>query len=200
MEYVDFLNKNAGAFTVVFTAIVTLSTVVYAFLTARLATETKRMREVQTEPKIHIKLESFDFTTNLYRLNIENIGLGQALNLKFTASVVSGGESAEKLLKDFMESNFFNTGLRYLGPNQNIHSTFTQMHEDYDGKISSMLSIKLTYQSATSRKYYDEVIIDMSEIKGNYRLGTPHLYSIAKSLEKIQKDINSTINRFKNKN
>jgi hypothetical protein len=29
----------------------------------------------------------------------------------------------------------------------------------------------------------------MSELKGAYQLGTPNLYSIAKSLEKIQKDI-----------
>jgi hypothetical protein len=197
MEYIDFLNKNAGAFTVVFTAIVTLSTVVYAFLTARLATETKRMREVQTEPKIHIKLENFDFMTNIFRLNIQNIGLSQALNLKFETSVISGGESAEKLLKDFTESNFFNIGLRYLGPNQNLHSTFTQMFEDYDEKIASMLSIKLKYQSVTGKNYNDEIIIDMSEIKGTYQLGTPNLYSIAKSLEKIQKDISSTIDGFK---
>ncbi|MDZ7818228.1 MAG: hypothetical protein U5K55_06265 [Aliarcobacter sp.] len=71
------------------------------------------------------------------------------------------------------------------------------MFEDYDEKIASMLSIKLKYQSVTGKNYNDEIIIDMSEIKGTYQLGTPNLYSIAKSLEKIQKDISSTIDGFK---
>jgi len=50
----DLLNRNSGAFTVLFSAVVALATVVYAILTWRLVTETKEMREVQTEPKIFV--------------------------------------------------------------------------------------------------------------------------------------------------
>ena len=39
----------------VFTAIVALSTAVYAFLTSKLVSETQRLREVQTEPQIMIE-------------------------------------------------------------------------------------------------------------------------------------------------
>ncbi|MDZ7818227.1 MAG: hypothetical protein U5K55_06260 [Aliarcobacter sp.] len=104
MEYIDFLNKNAGAFTVVFTAIVTLSTVVYAFLTARLATETKRMREVQTEPKIHIKLENFDFMTNIFRLNIQNIGIWSSTKFKNSKHQLYRVGNQQKNLSKILQS------------------------------------------------------------------------------------------------
>lgn len=37
----------------------------------------------------------------------------------------------------------------------------------------------------------------MSEIKGLYQLGKPHLYSLASSLEKIQKDIGHIVSGYK---
>ena len=84
-----FLNQNSGALTVVFTAVVTISTVVYAALTAVLVSETKKMRQVQTEPKIEITLRPFEFAIHIVKLHIKNIGLGPAENLKFNSSVLS---------------------------------------------------------------------------------------------------------------
>ena len=69
----EFLNQNAGALTVMFTAVVTLSTVVYAILTAALVKETGRMRQAQTEPKIEITLRPSDEWINLIRLHLKNI-------------------------------------------------------------------------------------------------------------------------------
>ena len=99
-EAIAFLNSSSGALTVLFTAVVAISTVAYAILTWSFVSETKRMREVQTEPKIEITLKPLDFAINIVRLHIRNIGLGPARNVKFTSSVSSGGEEAENLVKD----------------------------------------------------------------------------------------------------
>ena len=155
------------------------------------------MREVQTEPKIHITIDSLDFAIYIIRLNVQNIGLGPASDLQFTPSVISGGNSAEKLLNEFTESNFFNTGLRHFSPGQNIYSAYTQTIEDFEGKSTSILSFKINYKSATGKKYSDEIILDMSELKDRYQLGKPHLYAIAQSLEKIQKDVGHIVSGFK---
>ena len=187
-EIFGFLNEYSEALTVIFTAVVTLSTVVYAILTWRLVSETRRLREVQTEPKIHITLNSLDFLINITRLKIENIGLGSARNLKIDPLAISGGESAQRLLEDFTKSNFFKTGLRHFGPGQIIYSLYTDMRQDLEGKAASVLSFKLHYENDFGEKYEDEIIIDMSEMKSDYRF-KPHLYEIAKSLEAIQKDI-----------
>ena len=195
-EIFEFLNKNAGALTVVFTFFVSFSTVVYAILTGRLVSETRKMREVQTEPKIHISIENYEFAIHIVYLSIENIGLGPARNLSFNPSIVSGGESSENLLNDFTASNFFSVGLRHFGPGQNRRSTFTEMTKDYEGKIASVLSFKLSYESVTGKKYKDEIIVDMSERKGDYQIGSPDLHSIATSLEAIQKDIGKMFSGF----
>ncbi|PSJ23043.1 hypothetical protein CVH10_03905 [Halomonas sp. ND22Bw] len=197
IEIFESLKQHSDALTVIFTAVVTLSTVVYAILTGILVSETRKMREVQTEPKIHITLESFDFAIHIIRLNIQNIGFGPASNLTFQPSVIAGGESAEKLLTEFTESNFFKTGLRHFGPGQNVYSTYTQTTQDFEGKSASVLSFKVEYKSATGKKYSDEIIIDMSEIKGRYQLGKPNLYAIANSLEKLQKDVSHIVSGFK---
>lgn len=53
-DLLAFLNANSGALNVIFTGVVTIATAVYAVLTWKLVSETRQMREVQTEPKIEI--------------------------------------------------------------------------------------------------------------------------------------------------
>lgn len=188
-ELLDLLNKNSGALTVLFAAVVTAATVVYAALTWVLVKETRMMREVQTEPKLQVTVSSFDFAIHIVRLHIQNVGFGPALNVIFKPKVLAGGQSAEKLLAEFTDVNFFSIGLKHFGPGQERVSAYTQLTEDHDGKMASMLAIDVTYSSATGKSYSDSLVVDMSELKGGYQLGKPHAYAIAQSLEKMQKDI-----------
>lgn len=190
-DLLEFLNTNSGALTVVFTAVVTIATAVYAALTWVLVKETRMMREVQTEPKLQVTVSAFDFAVHIVRLHIRNIGLGPALNVAFRPKVISGGASAEKLLAEFTDDSFFSVGLNHFGPGQERVSRYTQLNQDHDGKMASVLGIDVTYYSATGKVYLDTLVVDMSELKGEYQLGTPHTYAIAQSLEKLQKDIHS---------
>lgn len=108
------------------------------------------------------------------------------MNVRFTPRVLSGGEAAQALLEEFTKTNFFKIGLNYFGPGQERYSHYTQMTEGHDGKIESVLAIDLAYESATGVKYKEQATIDMSELKGEYQLGTPNFYSIAKSLKKYK--------------
>ena len=196
-EVLDYLNKNSAALTVLFTAVVTVSTVAYAALTWMLVSETKRMRQVQTEPRIEVTIKSFDFAIHIVRLHIRNIGLGPAMNVRFNPRVLSGGEPAQALLEEFTKTNFFKIGLKYFGPGQERYSHYTQMTVGHEGKIEAVLAIDIAYESTTGVKYTEQATIDMSELKGEYQLGTPNLYSIAKSLEKIQGDLAHITSGFK---
>ncbi|HSB96590.1 MAG TPA: hypothetical protein VLC91_09085 [Spongiibacteraceae bacterium] len=188
-EPLNFLNTNSGALTVLFTAVVTIATAVYAALTWVLVKETRMMREVQTEPKLQVTVNSFDFAIHIVRLHIRNVGLGPALNVSFKPRVLSGGQSAERLLIEFTDVNFFSVGLKHFGPGQERVSAYTQLTEDHDGKMTAVLAIDVTYCSATGKTYSDSLVVDMSELRGGYQLGKPHVYAIAQSLESIQKDI-----------
>ncbi|MGO2240456.1 MAG: hypothetical protein ACTH5D_01730 [Halomonas sp.] len=194
---VAFLNQNSGALTVVFTAVVTFATVVYAALTAILVAETRKLRQVQTEPRIEITVDALDFAVNIVRLCIRNIGDGPAKNVKFEPSVIDGDKVAEVLLEEFISPNFFKTGLRYFGPGQFRYSGYTQTNIDFEAKASSALCFKVTYESVTEKKYVEEIAIDMAELRGRYQLGKPSLYSIAKSMEKIQQDLHHITTGFK---
>jgi hypothetical protein len=192
----QFLNTNSGALTVVFTAVVTIATAVYAALTWVLVTETRMMRQVQTEPKLQVTVASFDFAIHIVRLNIRNIGLGPALNVTFRPKVISGGAPAERLLADFTQVNFLNVGLVHFGPGQEKASSYTQLTEEHDGKMASVLGIDVTYSSTTGKTYSETLVVDMSELKGGYQLGKPNAYAIAQSLEEIQKDIHHITTGF----
>ena len=50
----EFLNENRGAFAVAFSAVVAIATIVYAILTWRLVSETRKMRVAQTEPREYV--------------------------------------------------------------------------------------------------------------------------------------------------
>lgn len=196
-DLMDFLNKNSGALTVLFTGVVTLATAVYAGLTWLLVKETRLMRQVHTEPKLQITVRPLEIAIHIVRLHIRNIGLGPALNVAFSKEVRAGGDSAKKLLDEFTETNFFSVGLKYFAPGEERVSHYTQMTEDHDGKIASVLEFLVTYESVTGRKYTETLTVDMSEQKGMYQLGKPHLYAISQSLEKLQKDISHVVSGFK---
>lgn len=196
-EVLDFLNTNSGALTVLFTGVVTISTVVYSILTGKLVSETTKMRQVQTEPKIEVTIKPFDFAINIVRLHVRNIGLGPAINVTFNLKTISGGQIAQTLVDEFAKANFLKIGLKYFGPGQERYSHYTQLTQQYNEKIESVLVIEISYQSTTGVKYLEQSVIDMSELKGAYQLGTPNLYSMAKSLEKIQKDISHIVSGHK---
>ena len=152
-DILNILNQNAGALTVLFTAAVAVSTIFYAILTWRLVSETRKMRKVQTEPKIHISTEHHERAFQIVYLKITNIGLGPAQNVSFNPTIILGGESAEKLLEELTASNFFSVGLRHFGPGDIKRSSYTEMPNDFEGKTSSVLSFKVSYESVTGKKY-----------------------------------------------
>ena len=84
----EFLTKNSGALSILFSAAVTVATVVYAILTWKLVTETRLLREAQTEPRIEITAQPFETAYNLLRLQVRNTGLGPAQRLRFRIKVI----------------------------------------------------------------------------------------------------------------
>lgn len=192
-----FLDQYVGALTVLFTGVVTLATAVYAVLTWVLVAETRKMRKVQTEPKLEVTLRSVDEAIHIQRLHVRNIGLGPALHIKLKPRVVAGGDQAQALVDEFTKTNFFRTGVSYLGPGEERYSHYSDMSKDHEYKIASVLAFDVSYRSATGDSYEETLIIDMSEYKGTYKLGKPHLYSIALSLERLQKDLHHVVTGFK---
>lgn len=196
-DAVNFLNQNAGVLSTVFSGIVMLATVVYATLTASLVKETRRMREAQTEPKMEVTASPREEFVNIITLHVKNIGLGPAYNLRFKLRGESHTPGENDLIGDFSRSQFLSKGLRYLGPGQELQSGYTQMAKNFAEKIKARLTVEVTYSGATGKSYTDEIPIHFEEFEGYGAIGTPHIYSIAKSLEKIERNIDHLTTGFR---
>lgn len=182
----EFLNQNSGAFSMVFSAVVAFATVVYAILTWKLVSETKKMREAQTEPKISVIVQPTEEWINAIDMIIQNIGLGPAYNVKF--KVEPDFEYTEG--KFLSELGFIKDGLRYLAPSQKLQIFLTSMADNFEEKVKKSFKIKVAYQNSIGgKKYEDSYTIDFSQFIGLRHLGEPPLYKISKNIEKIQKDI-----------
>lgn len=179
----DFLNQNGGAITVIFTVVVALATVAYVALTWSLVIETKKLREVQTEPKVSAIIQQDERYINWVNLIIQNIGLGPAYNLRF--KVVPDFEEKEREFK-VSEIGFIQNGLRYLAPNQKLQTFLTNLAEDFKDKCERPFKIEITYQNALEKTYSDEYIIDFSQQIGLREVGKPAINEIADSIEKIE--------------
>lgn len=197
MDVVNFLNQNAGVLSTVFSGIVMLATVVYAILTAKLVNETRHMRETQTEPRMEVTASPREEFVNIITLRVKNIGSGPAFNVHFALRGESQTVGENELIKDFSRSQFLSKGLRYLGPGQELQSGYTQMHENFAEKVKARLTVEVTYNSTTGKSYTDIIPLHFDEFEGYGTIGTPHLYAIAKSLEKIERNIDHLATGFR---
>ena len=154
------------------------------------------MRQVQTEPKIEVTVKSREEWISFLHAYVRNIGLGPAYDITFHIAAETESEGARALIEDFTKANFFQTGLKYLGPGQEAVSGYTRTTEKFEEKIVSILIFTVCYRGATGQSYQEKFRIDFSEFKGQRQLGKPHLYAIAQSLEKIQTDIHNLATGF----
>jgi HAMP domain-containing protein len=193
----NWLNSNAGAFSVLFAAVVAAATVFYAVLTKALVAETRRMREAQTEPQITIRAESSEVGINLIDLLIENIGGGPAFDLRLAAIPDFEGH------KGYPLSQFgpFKHGVRVFGPGEKI----TKPLANVTGRTAELetpdspfhFSVRAQYRSTLGREYDQRFLIDFRHLVGSVRVGTPPLRAMAESLEKMQKEFGELVSGFR---
>jgi len=185
----DFINQNSGLFLIIFSGVVSIATVFYVFLTKSLVSQTKKMREAQTEPDVSVSVSSKEESTYLKDIQIQNIGLGAAYNIKFEV------EPDFEIVKGHMlsEINLIKNGLHYLTPNQKISFFIASIPEIFMKKKKSYFEIKVKYENKFGKTYKNTYSIDFSEFFDLMHAGEPSLKKIASNLEKIQKDINTII-------
>jgi hypothetical protein len=183
----DLLNTNSGALSALFSGVVTVATIIYAWLTAKLVQETRQMRQVQTEPRIQITYRVRDEWINLIDIAVRNIGLGPAHDLKFEIHADTDTPGSTELVTRLMKLAAFKSGLSYMGPAQEYFSFWSSLVEGDSTKLDSRIVITCSYRSVTNIRYQHECVLDLSELKGSSRIGDPPLHKIAKHLEQIEK-------------
>ena len=189
---VDFLNSNSGAFQVVFAFVITAATICYVILTRSLVRETKRLREVETEPQISIYLEPEERWINLMDLVIRNIGRGPAYNIRFEID-----PDFEYRKGRFLSNLPFMQELHYLAPGQTIRFFLANAIDVFNRKVAGAFKITAHYENEVGTFKSGSFKIEFERFEGMSGIGEPPLYKIAKSIEVIHKDIQSFLTGFK---
>lgn len=196
-DILKFLNENSGAVNVVFSGLVTLATLVYAILTWKLVSETKKMRRAQTDAKVTVRVEPRKETIHFLKFIVANEGVGPAYGIKFKILPISSA-SIDPDIKKMIESlGYINKGIEYLSPNQEISTFLTSILENTDSKLKTAFNIQISYKNSSGEKAEDIYFIDFSIFEGFIQIGKPNLYAIAQEIEKIQKDFHNIATGFK---
>lgn len=189
----DFLNKNSGALSLVFSGVVAFATVVYAVLTRKLVDETKKLREAQTEPLVFVTIQPREEWISFIDMVVQNIGSGPAYDVKFNVEQDFTYRENERL----SSLGLFRDGIGYMAPGQRIQFFLTSMIENFDEKVKSHPEITVMYTNSGSRQDRRKYILDFGWMVGMRQLGTPPLTEIAKAIKDIQRDINFFSTGFK---
>lgn len=188
-EVIKYLNDNSGVIGLLFSFVVTVSTVFYAYLTMNLVKETKRLREVQTEPTLEVFFRSHDASMSLLEFVVKNVGQGSAYDITFDLSSNPDGTGTNELLGDLNKLKVIATGINLLCPAQEFDSYWTDLRQNFESKLQAPITITTACKSNTGIIYKRKHTIDLSELEGKVKIGSSPLYSIAQSVEKLQKDV-----------
>lgn len=172
---------TADGWLLVFSGIVAASTFVYAVLTWRLVSETKRLRVAQTEPMVSVTYHPREEWINFIDFRIKNVGAGPALDIKFEV------EPDFEYVKDkrLSELNLFQNGLKYLGPGDERRFFLTSLTENGARKVESPFEVKVTYRGTIGGDKTDRYVIDFSEWEGLMQSGNPPLYEVADCMKTL---------------
>jgi len=188
-DLVAGLNDNAGAIQVVFSALVTLATVVYALLTWVLVSETRRMRKAQTDAKVTVSVESRPQHFGFVDIVVRNEGVGPAYDVHFGVQPLAAGAGDQSLVDTISELGFIQKGVGYFSPNQEFRSFLASLRENHELKMETTITVDVSYRTAAGEEVKDRYDLDFSVFRNMVQLGKPDLYSIAQSVEKVQKDV-----------
>ena len=168
-----------------FTAIVAISTFVYAILTIIMVRETIRLREAQTEPEIVVFLQSIEAFPSGFDIIVRNIGGGVAYNIRweFDHNAPLIMEKGTRL----NEQLFFTKGVEHFAPGQIYSSVFGRGPELLQ-KPATPLPIKVSFENRKGKKYMREYIIDPMFVYGRSWLGGSGIHEISDNIKDIRNE------------
>ena len=176
-----------------FTGVVALSALVYAILTWRLVSETRRMREAQTEPRVSVRVELHHSGAYGYELIICNEGQGVANNVRFefegdpsyfrNSFVLGVWPTVDQL-------PVIKKGLDFLEPGQIFRFPIgTVSEEEFDRATGAPWTFQVQYENLYGKRKKAAYIVDFSQFRG--MVFEPNaLKEIEKHLDSIREDLN----------
>jgi hypothetical protein len=154
----EWIASHKEIITLLFSLIITISTIVYVVLTRQLVKETRMLRKSQVQPYVSIFLKNPETKTNMLHLFIENIGNGPALNLTFR---IIKDISYPDFCSPLQEHTHYRSGISYLPPNQKIDNYLVSgIGEE---RIDDYVELEVKYNDVLNNEYKSKFKLLFSE-------------------------------------
>jgi hypothetical protein len=170
--------------TVLFTAVLAFLTYRYVRLTARMVSETRELRLLQTKPKILVYLQSGEDFIGKILLIIENVGLGTAYDVSFICD-----PNVVFLSVRIGDIGFIKNGLKMMPPSYTRKTILTYLTGDFEKTINMEIPVRVSYRGEDSQQYEEDFTLRFSEFRNLRASGPAPLHKIAKELEEIRKSV-----------
>lgn len=176
----NFLNQN---WSIIISSMFAFINVLFAGFLYR---ETKKLREVETEPDISIYLRQNPVVFSVFDIVIKNIGKGAAYELIFEFD--PNAELIQKQqFRKLNELGFFQ-GIEYFAPNQEYRTWFGG-HELLPENPLNPLTIQVHFKNKNNRQYTNLFIINPRNYWGTTYTDEKTLKNISDDIEKLTKEI-----------
>lgn len=181
----SWIQDHSAAITGLSSIVLTGITAYYVYLTWRLLKENQELRLAAVKPQLSIYLKPYEAGINFIILCIENLGPGDAPDVRFTTNYDfrSGDETP---LRDVGP---FRKGLSYFGAGRKIEHYLANVIGNFDALKARPLEIVAHYKDVLGRDYSPSFVLDFAEMEHLTQIGTPPLHVIADAAKKIQQDL-----------
>ena len=182
-------NQNAGVLGLLFSLVVTISTVAYVTLTRSLVRETKEMRKAGTDPDIAIYIQQQERWINLLDLVIRNLGNGPAYDISFNVEQTAPIRTEHNLSKIAA----LRRGIKYMAPGHDIRFYFGSAVDLLKEPIVGPILFSVTYYSRDRVRKSEIFTVNITDFEGMTKVGRPPLYEIADGLKSISEDLHHAV-------
>lgn len=172
-----------------FSGLVAISTVVYAYLTWKLVAETKKIRLVQHTPDLNVYLELSETDASFIFIVFKNFGLGIAKDVTF--NIIKDFEFYDSSLEMLNSKGIIKDGISSFYPNQQFRYFFTDLSSNYQKKIDQTIYIEISYSDITGSRKSKISSLSISEVSGQSRFTPPETFigRISYELTEIRKTL-----------
>lgn len=165
---IDFFSDYQVIISFSVNLILAFITFISAFIAFKSYQETKKMRELQSDPEVVIYFEIYQLNT-IY-LVIENIGSGSAYNISFQVS-----SNLENIFGSHIKDlRMLYRGIKYLGPGMKRKSFIGMSFGKVEDFLENSFEISTSYynklKNETGKKLGGNFMLDFSEFLGVHSL------------------------------
>lgn len=176
----------------IFSGLVAVATIAYAYLTARLVELNKDIRDIQKtqmEPNINIDFQHDENNMNMVHMIVENIGKSTAYNVKIDITPDMEYVQGRKLSDLPIIKNTHD-----IPANKRIKFFLTNMLQDTDKKTKEPYKINVDYEDESGKNFHKEFEIDLKMLAGTLYSAYSPMKDIRNFLDNINKNIDALAN------